>query len=245
VQYLLLSIEEGCDPVNRLYYFDLTTLLQGLEGFKGSNNQLPFKKLVDNFEAQYQLVANDKSVFTFLTNKNAPRYKLTRVDLNDPSNWTDVIPESKTDVLVSADCVNLQQLLLCYMRDVKHQLQLHDLQTGSLLRHLHLEIGSVTEISGQRQDSEIYFNFTSFLTPGIIYQCDLISMEPEVKVLWETAVANFDRALFETKQVNFCIKEASLHICSCIISMDSVFSALFCIQVIVKIFYPQQYHPRS
>jgi prolyl oligopeptidase len=200
-QYLLLSIEEGCDPVNRLYYFDLTTLLQGFEGFKGTNNQLPFKKLVDNFEAQYQLVANDKSVFTFLTNKNAPRYKLTRVDLNHPFNWTDVIPESKTDVLVSADCVNLQQLLLCYMRDVKHQLQLHDLQTGSLLHHIHLEIGSVTEISGQRQDSEIYFNFTSFLTPGIIYQCDLSSMEPEVKVLRETAVANFDRALFETKQV--------------------------------------------
>jgi hypothetical protein len=65
-----------------------------------------------------------------------------------------VIPESKTDVLVSADCVNLQHLLMCYMSDVKHQLQVHDLQTGSLMHQLHLEIGSVTETSSHRQYSE-------------------------------------------------------------------------------------------
>ncbi len=145
MQYLLLSIEEGCDPANRLYYFDLTTLPHGFEGFKGSNMLLPFKKLADNFDAQYQLLANDKSVFTFLTNNNATRYKLTRVNLNYPSAWTDVIPESKTEVLVSADFVNLQHLLVCYMSDVKHQLQVHDLQTGSLLHQLHLEIGSDNE----------------------------------------------------------------------------------------------------
>ncbi len=136
---------------------------------------LPLKKLVHNFDAQYQLVANNKSVFTFLTNNNAPRYKLMRVDLNYPSAWTDVILESKTDVLVSAACVNLQHLLVCYMSDVKHQLQVHDLQTGSLLHQLHLEIGSVTETSSHRQDSEIFFSFTSFLIPETIYQCDLRS----------------------------------------------------------------------
>ncbi|CAM6029065.1 unnamed protein product [Sphagnum balticum] len=201
-QYLLLSIAEGCDPVNRLYYFDLTTLPDGgFKGWKGSNKQLPFKKLIDNFEAQYHLVANNKSIFTFLTNKNAPRYKLVRVDLDNPSDWTDVIPESNTDVLVSATCVNLQQLLVCYMTDVKHQLRLHDLQTGSLLHQLPLEIGSVTETSGRREDSQVYFNFTSFLTPGIIYWYDLSSSQPELKVLRETAVANFDRTAFEIKQV--------------------------------------------
>lgn len=202
VQYLLLSIAEGCDPVNRLYYFDLTTLPDGgFKGWKGSNKQLPFKKLIDNFEAQYHLVANNKSIFTFLTNKNAPRYKLVRVDLDNPSDWTDVIPESNTDVLVSATCVNLQQLLVCYMTDVKHQLRLHDLQTGLLLHQLPLEIGSVTETSGRREDSQVYFNFTSFLTPGIIYWYDLSSSQPELKVLRETAVANFDRTSFEIKQV--------------------------------------------
>ncbi len=225
MQYLVLSIEEGCDPANRLYHFDLTTLPHGFEGFKGCYMLLPFKKLVDNFDAQYQLVANNKSVFTFLTNNNAPRYKLTRVDLNYPSAWTDMIPESKTDVLVSADCVNLQHLLVCYMSDVKHQLQVHDLQTGSLLHQLHLEIGSVTETSSHRQDSEIFFSFTSFLIPETIYQCDLRSADLKVKVLWGTVVANFNRNLFETCQVNCCIKGASQQPCTALVlSAETLYS---------------------
>jgi prolyl oligopeptidase len=69
------------------------------------------------------------------------------------------------------------------------------------LHQLPLEIGSVTETSGRREDSQVYFNFTSFLTPGIIYWYDLSSSQPELKVLRETAVANFDRTSFEIKQV--------------------------------------------
>ena len=36
---------------------------------------LPVIKLVDNFEAQWEVVANDGHVFTLMTNHSAPRYK--------------------------------------------------------------------------------------------------------------------------------------------------------------------------
>ena len=36
---------------------------------------LPLVKLVDNFDASYSYVANEGSVFTFLTNLNAPLYR--------------------------------------------------------------------------------------------------------------------------------------------------------------------------
>ena len=36
---------------------------------------LPLNKLVDNFEAQYEYVANEGSLFTFKTNLRAPRYR--------------------------------------------------------------------------------------------------------------------------------------------------------------------------
>lgn len=200
-QYLVLSIEEGCDPVNRLYYCDLSTLTGGLRGLKKNEEQLPFVKLIDNFDAQYELVANEGPVFTFLTNKDAFRYKLTRVNVNFPSSWIDVIPESESDVLTSATLVNKQQLVVCYMSDVKHLLKLHDLQSGNLLHTLPLEIGSVAEISGRPEDPYFFYSFTSFLTPGIIYRCDVSTGTPEVTVLRETTVANLDRSLFETRQV--------------------------------------------
>ncbi|CAI0435434.1 unnamed protein product [Linum tenue] len=147
-KHVLLHISEGCDPVNKIYYCDISTLPGGLEGFKGSNKLLPFTKLVDNFDAQYEPVANDGTTFTFLTNKDAPRYKLVRVDLNDPSSWTDVVPESEKDVLESADVVNGDKLILSYLSDVKNVLEIRDLKTGSFLHQLPIDIGTVTRVSG-------------------------------------------------------------------------------------------------
>lgn len=197
----MLSISEGCDPVNRLYLCDLSALPEGLAGFRGTKTLLPFQKLVDSFEAQFSYVANDGPVFTFFTNRNAPRYKIVRVDIENPAVWLDVISESQTNVINSVNCVNNNQLLVCYISDVKHVLQIHDLETGEFIRRLPIEIGTVNATSGTRNDPEIFFNFTSFLTPGTVYRCDLSAPEPEVQVLREVGPYNFDRSIFETKQV--------------------------------------------
>ncbi|KAJ7519090.1 hypothetical protein O6H91_20G022400 [Diphasiastrum complanatum] len=200
-KYLIMTLEEGCDPVNRLYYFDLSTLTNGLEDLRHTRTSLQFQKLIDNFEAQYELIANNGSIFTFRTNKNAPKYKLTRVDLNNPAVWTDVIPESEKDVLESVHCVNEHQLVVCYLSDVKYVLQIHELDTGVLTQQLPLEIGTISAVSGRRKDKEVFFSFTSFLTPGIIYRCDLTKNNLELDVFREIIVKGFDRASFETRQV--------------------------------------------
>uniref|UniRef100_A0A0E0BVV2 prolyl oligopeptidase n=1 Tax=Oryza meridionalis TaxID=40149 RepID=A0A0E0BVV2_9ORYZ len=110
-KYIILGTYEGCDPVNKLYYCEICTLPQGIEGFKETKGMLPFVKLIDNFDAQYHVVANDGDEFTFLTNRNAPKNKLVRVDIKKPELWTDILPEHERDVLESADAVNGNQLL--------------------------------------------------------------------------------------------------------------------------------------
>ncbi|KAM7256722.1 hypothetical protein ACFE04_012463 [Oxalis oulophora] len=198
-KYLLMYIEENCDPVNKVYYCDISTLPEGLEGFRGVNG-LPFVKLVDNFDAGFHAVANDDTLFTFLTNKNAPNYKLVRVDLKEPNKWTDVIPEAKRDVLESACAVNGNQMIVKYLSDVKYVLQIRDLETGSLLHKLPIDIGSVYGISARRKDSTVFIGFTSFLTPGIIYQCNLQSQALEMKIFREINVPGFDRSEFHADQ---------------------------------------------
>ncbi|KEH40256.1 putative prolyl oligopeptidase [Medicago truncatula] len=200
-KYVLLSIEEGCDPVNKIYYFDLSELPNGLEGFRNKHSFLTFVKLIDDFDAKYQPIANDDAVFTFLTNKDAPKYKLVRVDLREPNTWTDVIQESEKDVLGSAYVVNSNQLIVSYLSDVKYVLQVRNLQTGSLQHQLPIDIGTVGEISAQREDSVFFFSFTSFLTPGIIYQCNLGTRIPDVKIFREIVVPGFDRSDFHVNQV--------------------------------------------
>lgn len=205
LQYVTLAISEGCDPVNKLYYCDLSAPSGGLDAPNGSKNMLPFVKLVDNFEARYDVVANNDTEFTFLTNKESPRYKLVRVDISKPEIWTDVLAEDQSQVLESAYAVNGDQLLVCYLSDVKYILQIRDLKTGQLLHNLPIDIGTVTGISGKRKDSEIFIGFTSFLTPGIIYKCNLSAEAPEMKVFRDVSIPGFNRDDFQVKQVNFAI----------------------------------------
>ncbi|GKB28993.1 hypothetical protein Tco_0868394 [Tanacetum coccineum] len=72
VVFVLLYINEGCDPFNKLYYCDISTLPGGIKRCR-EKNYPPFVKLIDNFDAMYQAVANDDIVFTFLRPLPSPR----------------------------------------------------------------------------------------------------------------------------------------------------------------------------
>ncbi|KAK2995129.1 hypothetical protein RJ640_020769 [Escallonia rubra] len=184
------------DPENPKYMFGASVTEDG----KGKE-LLPFVKLIDKFEASYDDIANDDTVFTFRTNMDAPKYKLVRVDLKEPSTWTEVLQEAEKDVLESAIAVNGDQMVVSYLSDVKHVLQLRNLETGALLHHLPIEIGSVYDVSARRKDSMFFIGFTSFLTAGITYQCNLESGVPDMKVFREIVVPGFDRNEFHVNQV--------------------------------------------
>lgn len=73
------------------------------------------------FEADYEYVTNNGNKFIFRTNKGAPNYCLIVIDFDDPdpSKWTELIPEHSNDVLDWAIPINNNQLIVCYLLDVK------------------------------------------------------------------------------------------------------------------------------
>lgn len=68
-----------------------------------------------------QYITNNGSEFVFRTNKDAPNYRLIKIDLMRPeeSNWETLVPQHENDVLDWADCVATDKLILCYIHDVK------------------------------------------------------------------------------------------------------------------------------
>ncbi|XP_059278918.1 uncharacterized protein LOC132033072 isoform X2 [Lycium ferocissimum] len=200
-KYVLLYIFRNCDTVNQLYYCALSTLPNGISSYKGKNEAFPFIKLVDKFDASYDYVAHNGTVFTFQTNKDAPKYKLVGVDVENPDFWFDIIQEDEKDVLQSAVAVNENQLVVSYLRDVKNVVQLRDLETGALLHHLPIDIGRVSGISARRKDDSVFIGFMSFLIPGLIYECNLKGEVPDLKVFREIVVPDFDRTEFQVNQV--------------------------------------------
>ncbi|KAM6959435.1 prolyl endopeptidase isoform 1-T2 [Aplochiton taeniatus] len=204
-RYALLSITEGCEPVNQLWYCDLLQLPNGIEGL------LPWVKLVDNFEAQYSYVTNEGSVFTFHTNLEAPRSRLINIDLQnaDMAQWKTLLPQHDKDVLGSVSCVNQRHLLVNYVHDVKDILQLYELSSGQLVRDLPLDVGTVAGISCKKKQSEFFYKFTSFTTPGVIYHCDLSHATPEPRVFRKVETKGIVQEDYETNQVFYHSKDGT------------------------------------
>ena len=67
-QCLQIDINDTCDPVNRLFYIDMSS-------FDGESVSTlgPMVKLVDTFENKYSYITNEGRTFWFLSNLNAPR----------------------------------------------------------------------------------------------------------------------------------------------------------------------------
>ncbi|TNN62371.1 Prolyl endopeptidase [Liparis tanakae] len=204
-RYLLLSIREGCDPVNRLWYCDLETTPQGITGL------LPWVKLIDNFDAEYEYVTNEDTLFTFKTNLDAPRYRLINIDFASPaqSNWKELIPQHDKDVIVFATCTYSSYLFVCFLHDVKNVLKMYRLSSGEELRTFPLDVGSVVGFTGRKRDSEIFYYFTSFLSPAIIYHCDLTQELLQPHIFREVTVKGFSPSDYQTTQIFYSSKDGT------------------------------------
>lgn len=291
-RYLILSISEGCNPSNLLWYVDLkkiptTEQLGGstvldftdYDFFTGSN-ALPIIKLINTFEASWEYVGDsswsgsryfmqasvidDQNVntqndpppasteitgsdmpsqvptsttstittrknttddnednipmtWTLLTNYQAPRYKLVRLDVHkqqgcppDPQSWHEIIPQHSKDVLQWVSVLAKDTCIACYLRDVKSQLQLRKYSDGDVLQELETDIGSVSVFSGSHKHTEFFFSFTGFTQPGAHYRCDVSSMPTSdgnggsagiEAELFRQINVKFDPSKYITKQV--------------------------------------------
>eukprot|EP00920_Eleutheroschizon_duboscqi_P019862 GHVT01047617.1.p1 GENE.GHVT01047617.1~~GHVT01047617.1.p1 ORF type:complete len:778 (+),score=64.98 GHVT01047617.1:167-2500(+) len=203
-KYVVMSITEGCEPSNKLWYCDLEHLPEAdsaparLKHVKDN-----WVRLVDNFDAKYDLITNQGSIFTLVTNSDAPRDKIINVDVTAKGIEDSVIlvPEAPgRDVLSMAACVNKDKLVLFYMRDVKSVVEIRSLKDGSFIKEVPIDIGTVGQYSGDIEYNELFFQFTNFLTPGTVYVVDTNLPDMKPVVFRETKIAGLDPSSMEVKQ---------------------------------------------
>jgi len=192
--YLIVSISEGTDPKNRVYYKDLTAA------------NAPVVKLLDAFDASYGFIDNDGPVFWFQTNLNSPRSKVIAIDTRKPevANWKTIIPEGK-DALDGVNVV-ANQFIASYLKDAHSDIRLYDLE-GKFLRNVELPgLGTAGGFGGKRTDKETFYSYTSFTSPTTIYRYDLTQSKSTV---YRQAKVDFDPTQFETKQVFYTSKDGT------------------------------------
>lgn len=91
-------------------------------------------------------------------------------------------------------------LIVRYLEDVKHKLELREMSSGKPLKTYNIPIGSISHLSCRREDSDFFFKLTSFTNPGVAYHCQL-EKENEPYILHRTVVDSIREEDFVTTQV--------------------------------------------
>lgn len=193
-RYLIISSSQGTSPKRRIFYLDL------------KDPQAQVTPLLTEFDAAYDFIDNDGTVFFFRTDLNAPRGRVIAIDIKKPrrENWREIIPESK-ETMAGVNVVG-NRFIVTYLKDAHSQVKLFTLD-GGFEYELELPgMGTVSGFYGKRQDTETFFMFTGFTTPGTIYRLDLntrkisVFKKPDVK---------FNPEDYETKQVFYKSKDGT------------------------------------
>ena len=139
-RFLIISIWQGTDPRNRIYYRDLT------------RPDAPVVKLLDDYDADYKFVDNDGGVFWLYTDLKAPRGRVIAIDTANPGpvNWKEVIPQA-AETLKGVNLLG-DQFICTYLKDARGQVK-RFARDGKPLGEVALPgLGSVGGFGGRRRD---------------------------------------------------------------------------------------------
>ena len=185
--YLLISNNDSCDPVNRLYIHSLVEKDNGNDEETKESSIKQVVKAVDHLKAKWEYLYNIGTTFWFVTNLNAPKNKIVQVTLPegsmlydnveaaeqafDEKNLIEIVAETG-NVLETAQVVAQDVVVLRYLVDCKHELFMVHLKDGGMIQKIEFPtIGTVLGITGRPIDENIYFKVYNFVSPGTIYKC--------------------------------------------------------------------------
>ena len=183
------------------------------ESGDGRGNALYVKNL-SKPDAEFQLMASDMDysyspveifngkIYIYTTYK-APKGRVMVTDINKPElkDWVELIPESK-NVLSSVSIIG-GKLFLTYDKDAANHAFVYGLD-GTEIQEINLpSLGSVA-FSGEKNDKECFFSFTSFIIPGATYKYD---MDKNAYELFRAPKVQFNANDFVTEQVFFASKD--------------------------------------
>lgn len=165
----------------------------------------PLITMAENFNYQYYPIEVINNKIYIYTNYKAPKYRLMVTDVSKPQieNWKELIPETE-NVLSNAQVIG-KQLILTYDQDASNKAYICHLD-GKDIKEIKLPaIGSVG-FSGNRDDKECFYSFTSFTQPGSTYTFDI---EKNESLLYRSPQIDFDSDKFITQQLFFESKDGT------------------------------------
>ena len=190
---MMFVYEDGAGTGNNLFVKDL---------------RVPGSQLIQmtaDMDYQYNPVFEDGDKIYLYTNYGAPRGRVMVADIRHPGlkDWQELIGEQQ-GVLGDVSVIN-RQLVLTYQRDACDHACVYGLD-GRLRHEVKLpSVGSVS-FTGNEDDEECFYTFTSFTIPGTVYRYD---MAQNTSTLYSQPNVKFRQDDYVSEQVFFPSKDGT------------------------------------
>lgn len=210
------------DPAHPDYYFGaLTTederflMITASESTSGnslkvkdlSKNDSKFVVISGGFENEYSVIDNFGDELLVMTNYKAPNQQLVLVhpDRSNPDQWKTFVAQDTADVLQSVDVCG-GRVICNYLHNAASLLRVYE-SDGRYAGDVTLpEIGTVGAVSGEKDEKQAFFSFTSFLRPVTVYALDVPTLK---SVVFKAPSLDFNPDLYTTEQVWYTSKDGT------------------------------------
>jgi prolyl oligopeptidase len=178
---------------NELYLQDLT------------RKNAPIQTLVGDMNNEHEIIHSENGKLYIVTNLNAPNRKLMVTDASKarPENWKDLIPETQFPLTASAAG---GYFFASYLKDAVSLVKQYDLE-GKEIREIELPgLGSAGGFGAKREDTELYYSYTSYVYPPTIFKLQIAEGKSE---LYKQSGVQFDPTQYESKQLFYTSKDGT------------------------------------
>ena len=161
--------------------------------------------VLDHTDSDTYIIENVGTKLYLVTNLNAPNSKIVTVDASNPTpaNWNDFIPETEN---VLSPGTGGGYFFTEYMVDAVSKVLQYDYD-GKLVREVKLPgVGSAGGFGAKKEDTELYYSFANYVTPGSIYKYNIENGTSELYVKPEI---DFNSDAYESKQVFYTSKDGT------------------------------------
>ncbi|MBZ6379114.1 S9 family peptidase [Pacificimonas flava] len=191
-RYLIIYSSEGTDERYQVHVIDL------------ASDDLAPVTLIGARENNWAYAGNRGSEIYFLTNLDAPRQRVVRLDMSDPAAQPVQIV-GQDDAVLEQAALKRDTLVLAYLSDVKSELRTFALD-GTPLGAVDLPGIGQAYLGGEEGDGELFYGFTSFTVPPRIYRYDV---EAKASEIWREPDVPFDPDAFVAEQQFYTSKDGT------------------------------------
>ena len=190
--YLLISASVSTSG-NKLFLKDLR------------NKEAPLRTMAGSYDSDHYLLENKGDLLYLVTNHEAPNQRLVKVNAQAPAieNWTDVIPHNEHVLSVTSGG---GFFFAEYMIDALSKVYQYDFD-GKTLGEIDLPgIGTVRGFSGKKEDDVLYYRFTNYANPSVVYQ--YLPKDKKSALYW-TPPIDFSPEAYVSSQVFYTSKDGT------------------------------------